>query len=278
MSENCNIIVFSDRAYNAIIDETFSKHPLETGGILLGHVLDGGIWIVMEVLPPGPDSVHKSAFFKYDEKFVNYLANSVASKYEIPLSVLGLWHRHPGSYDTFSSVDDGSNLKFAKFSIVGAISGLVNIDPDFRFQIWHVSDPLKYEAVNFKVGDDMIPEEYFALKHVKDSMLQIPTEIAGDTEELCSYSEDMNEFSEEENFSNVNKVPDVPSYGDDTAAIIARLDAIVENTRNANEMLEAIVDNTSDKNDLLEKFVKKAQRSYMNLKLLKKQRKNAESK
>ena len=274
MSEKCNLIVFSDRAYNAIIDETFRKHPLETGGILLGHVLDNGIWIVMEVTPPGPNAVHQTAFFEYDEKFVNYLANSVASKYEISLSVLGLWHRHPGSYDKFSSVDDGSNLKFAKLYKVGAISGLVNIDPEFRFQIWHVSDPLHYEAVNFKVGNDMIPEEYFALKHVKDSIPQFPTEAAGNTKEQYDFIEERNEFPEEERVPENKKVPEV--HSDDVAAIIARLDAIVENTRNTNAMLEAFVENTSDKNAMLEKFVKKAQKISLNL--LKKQKKDAESK
>ena len=277
MSEQCNMIVFSDRAYNAIIDETFRKHPLETGGILLGHVLDNGIWIVMEVTPPGPNAVHQTAFFEYDEKFVNYLANSVASKYEISLSVLGLWHRHPGSYDKFSSVDDGSNLKFARLYKVGAISGLVNVDPEFRFKMWHVTDPLHYEAVNFKVGNDMIPEEYFALKHVKDSIPQIPIKVAGNTEEQYDFIEERNEFPEEDKAPGNRKVPEV--HSDYVTAIIARLDAIVENTRNTNAMLEAVVENTSDENSLIEKFAKKVQKSYnLSQKLLKKQIKSAESK
>ena len=82
MNQHCKLIVFSDKAYNAIIDETFTKDPVETGGILLGHILDNGMWIVMEVLPPGLHSIHEYAYFEYDEGFVNYLANSVASKYE----------------------------------------------------------------------------------------------------------------------------------------------------------------------------------------------------
>ncbi|MBO4698316.1 Mov34/MPN/PAD-1 family protein [bacterium] len=277
MSEQCNVIVFSDKAYNAIIDETFRKHPLETGGILLGHVLDNGAWIVMEVLPPGPNSVHQSAFFEYDEKFVNYLANSVASKYEIPLSMLGLWHRHPGSYDEFSSVDDGTNLKFAKLSKVGAISGLVNIDPEFRFKMRHVTDPLHYEVVNFEVGDDIIPSEYFTLKYIKESMPQIPSEIPENAEKNCSYIMERSEFPEEKIVSDNGKVSEV--YSDDITALITRLDAIVENTRNTNSMLKVIVENTSDKNSLIEKFVKKAQRGYnMSYRLLKKHKKDVESK
>ncbi len=165
MNHNCQLIVFSNKAYNAIIDETFKKDPIETGGILLGHVLDNGTWIVMEVLPPGIHSTHEYAYFEYDEAFVNYLANSVASKYEQELSLLGLWHRHPGSMDYFSGTDDGTNAKFAAISPCGAISGLVNVDPRFRLTMRHVAYPLKYDIVDFEVGDDIIPESYFELRH-----------------------------------------------------------------------------------------------------------------
>lgn len=165
MNRHCQLVVFSNKAYNAIIDETIKKDPNETGGILLGHVLDNGTWIVMEVLPPGIHSTHQYAFFEYDEAFVNYLANSVASKYEQELSLLGLWHRHPGSMDYFSGTDDGTNAKFAAISPCGAISGLVNVDPKFRLTMRHVSFPLQYEIVDYEVGDDIIPESYFELKH-----------------------------------------------------------------------------------------------------------------
>jgi len=165
MSAECQTVIFSDKAYNAIIDETFRKDPIETGGILLGHVLYNGLWVVMEVIPPGIDSVHQYAYFEYDEKFVNYLADSVATKYENKLELLGLWHRHPGSMDTFSGTDDGTNRIFASLKSCGAISGLVNVDPNFRLTMRHVSNPLHYEIVDIEVGDDLIPEDYFKLRH-----------------------------------------------------------------------------------------------------------------
>jgi hypothetical protein len=164
MSEKCASVIFSNRAYNAIVDESFKMNPVETGGILLGHILDNGYWIVMEVLPPGINSIHEIAYFEYDEAFVNYLANSVATKYAMKLDVLGLWHRHPGSMDVFSGTDDGTNLTFARMNPNGAISGLVNIDPAFRFTLRHVTAPLHYEIVEFEVGDDLIPEEFFELR------------------------------------------------------------------------------------------------------------------
>ena len=172
MSKNCSVVVFSNRAYNTIIRETFDKHPVETGGILLGHVIDG-VWVVMEVLPPGINCIFQHAYFEYDQAFVNYLAQFVANQYEIPLQLLGLWHRHPGSMDVFSGTDDKTNSTFASLSSIGTISGLVNVDPNFRMTMYHLDHgcgiehynrPL-YEQVEIEVGDDIIPEQYFKLKY-----------------------------------------------------------------------------------------------------------------
>lgn len=171
MSVHCNLIVFSNKAYNAIIDETFRKDPIETGGILLGHRLDCGAWLVMEVIPPGFSSIHQYAYFEPNADFVNYLMDSVSSKYNIPLELLGLWHRHPGSMDVFSGTDDATNLAYAKLHPYGAISGLVNVDPNFRLTMRHVSNPLHYEIVDVEVGDDLIPEDYFKLRHFPEKGL-----------------------------------------------------------------------------------------------------------
>jgi len=167
------MVIFSDKAYNGIIRESFAKHPVETGGILLGHILDNGMWIVMEMVPPGLDCVHEVALFEYDQKFVNYLGTSIANQYKIPLQVLGLWHRHPGSMDYFSSTDDVTNSDFASRNPYGVISGLVNIDPNLRLTMYylgHTGGPrpkhVAYTKVAYEVGDDLIPEEYFALRYV----------------------------------------------------------------------------------------------------------------
>lgn len=172
MSDNCQLVVFSNKAYNAIIRESFDKDPVETGGILLGHVLSNGVWIVMEVLPPGINSIFQYAYFEYDEAFVNYLAQSVANQYKRPLDLLGLWHRHPGSMDVFSTTDDGTNTTFARQNPAGVISGLVNIDPNFRITMYHLDRPMgrfigrpNYSVVDVEVGDDIIPDEYFELRY-----------------------------------------------------------------------------------------------------------------
>ena len=163
--ENCKLVVFSSKAWNAIVNETLRKDPVETGGILMGHILSNGYWIVMEVIPPGLNAIHQRSYFEYDSEFVNYMANSVSRQYKIELSVLGLWHRHPGSMDVFSGTDDGTNASFAQMNSYGAISGLVNIDPKLRFTLRHVAYPLQYQIVDVEVGDDLIPQQYFELRY-----------------------------------------------------------------------------------------------------------------
>lgn len=179
MSNKCNAVVFSNKAYNAIIRETFEKEPIETGGILLGYIVDD-TWVVMEVLPPGKHSVFQMAYFEYDDDFVNYLAHSVANQYERPLSLLGLWHRHPGSMDSFSNTDDGTNRTFAAQSPNGVISGLVNVDPRLRITMYYLDKESDngfgrppYERVDVEVGDDIIPKDFFRLRYYN-----------GDTSEL----------------------------------------------------------------------------------------------
>ena len=151
-------IIFTDRAYVSILAETAEKIQTETGGIFLGY-RRGEIWYVMESIDPGPKSTFEIAYFEYDYKYVNHLSNKIARLYKKPLEILGLWHRHPGSFDQFSGTDDGTNKKFASLNKAGAISALVNIDPEFRLTVFHVGTPLSYARVPYAVGDALLPEE-----------------------------------------------------------------------------------------------------------------------
>ncbi len=186
MNLPCEVVVFSDRAYNAIVRESFAMHPLETGGILLGHILDNGVWIVMEVIPPGLECVHEKALFEYDPHFVSYLSTSVANLYHHRLQVLGLWHRHPGSMDYFSPTDDVTNSDFASRNPYGVISGLVNIDPAFRLTLYHLPAGTddsaahgKYSMTAVEVGDDIIPEKYFKLRYIDRNHRNLTPRISG---------------------------------------------------------------------------------------------------
>lgn len=165
-------VVFSQRAFNSIVTETIHKHPVETGGILIGYVLDNGVRIVVENIPPGQNSQHKWGYFEYDEVFVNYLSNVVARQYKGNLQVLGLWHRHPGSLDTFSTTDDETNLLFAQGQSYGSISALVNCDSKMRITMYHVDQLGQYTHIDWFVDDgDLIPEEYLQLWYTTEESL-----------------------------------------------------------------------------------------------------------
>lgn len=144
---------FTQRAWTSILSETLYKVRTETGGILLGY-RDGNDWLVVESIDPGPNSTFQVAFFEYDQSYVNHLANRVVRLYERPLEVIGLWHRHPGSFDRFSDTDDGTNAAYAQLSSWGSISGLINIDPTPRLTLFHVDgETCAYRRIPYSVLD-----------------------------------------------------------------------------------------------------------------------------
>lgn len=159
-------VVFTQRAFNAIITETISKHPIETGGVFLGYVLNNDTWIVVENIAPGMKSTHRYAYFEYDSEFVTYLANVIANQYKGNLRILGLWHRHPGSMDVFSNTDMNTNRDYARDCPFGAISALINCDPRWRMTMYHITqDGQCYEAEWVVDDGDIIPEEYLQLHY-----------------------------------------------------------------------------------------------------------------
>lgn len=209
MNCKCETIIFSDKAYNAIIRESFSKHPLETGGKLLGYIsADGKIWFVMEALSAGINATHQVAHFQYDKEFIDYLSTSIANQYQASLQDLGLWHRHPGSMDTFSSTDDITNVEHASRNPYGIISGLVNIDPKFRLTLYYLNQKridtsqrvLYSKITDILVGDAYIPKEFFALRYVDPENIELhplpPVSMYPIQQQQNQYYVD--EFSDEE--------------------------------------------------------------------------------
>ncbi|MBQ6980322.1 MAG: Mov34/MPN/PAD-1 family protein [Clostridia bacterium] len=160
-------VVFSERAFIELLAETYEKISTETGGVFLGYY-ENETWYIVECLDPGPKSIFEVAYFEYDEKYVQHLINKVARIYKRNLSLLGLWHRHPGSFDVFSTTDDGTNSKYAQLAPQGAISALVNIDPKFRLTMYHVSNPLRYRKIQYEVNDAMFPRDILCLHNIDD--------------------------------------------------------------------------------------------------------------
>jgi proteasome lid subunit RPN8/RPN11 len=160
-------VIFSEAAYGDIVLETHDNPTTETGGILLGYRVEQ-TWYVIEAIDPGPNSVLQPAYFEYNTEYVNHLANIRARRYPTPLELLGLWHRHPGSFDRFSAIDNETNHNFASLHPQGAISGIVNVDPSFRLTMYHVGIPLTYTKIPVSVGDELIPQHLRQLKNYQD--------------------------------------------------------------------------------------------------------------
>lgn len=156
-------VIFSDRAYASVLAETTEKIKTETGGLFLGTVKND-IFYIIEAIDPGPKSIFEVAYFEYDQKYTQHLINKIANLYNKKLDLIGLWHRHPGSFDQFSSTDDGTNAKYAAMRKEGAISALVNIDPQFRITMYHVVPPHRYSKISYEVGNQLIPSELLMFK------------------------------------------------------------------------------------------------------------------
>ena len=168
--KKCSVI-FSRSAYNGIIAETYERVGTETGGILLGKYSKGQ-WFILETVDPGPNSIFTPTYFEYDTPYVNHLSNKIERFYKNGLELVGLWHRHPGNFSTFSSTDDTTNIKYASQNVRGAISALVNLVPDFKLTVYHVSIPLRYTRVDFIVDDNKIPEILTERKEYSDFVLE----------------------------------------------------------------------------------------------------------
>ena len=163
--------VFSTAAYAGLLVETQEKIRTETGGVFLGCFREG-VWYIIETIDPGPKSVFRIDYFEYDQPYIAHLINKRARLYKENLTLVGLWHRHPGSFDVFSTTDDGTNAQYAALSDQGALSMLVNIDPVFRLSVFHVGKKAggrpSYSLIPYEVGDDKIPPALMEKKSIPD--------------------------------------------------------------------------------------------------------------
>jgi hypothetical protein len=154
----CLEIYMSDRAFAQIYSETLSKGNKETGGLLLGHFIDNA-WHIIESSDPGYNGVFQHAYHESDEDYANHVCAILSRIYKYPLHFLGMWHRHPGSMDSFSGTDDVTNKKYAKSAGNGCISLLANKDPDFRLTAYYVDiseNSIPYTKVDLSIGDKLI--------------------------------------------------------------------------------------------------------------------------
>ncbi len=144
INDNCNLVVISDRAYRQLVCQTLAvcgtnaEEGVETGGVLIGHYVDG-FWYVVESIDQGVETHNSRNHFKYDVDYINHQIDYLSKIYKHPLTLLGVWHRHPASMDYFSGTDEITINKHVDISKNGILSMLVNIDPNFRMTFYYCS-------------------------------------------------------------------------------------------------------------------------------------------
>jgi len=168
-------VIFSERAYAAVLAETKEMITTETGGVFLG-IAERDVYYIVETIDPGPNSIFQTTYFEYDKKYISHLANKINKLYSDKLDVLGLWHRHPGGLDSFSHTDDDTNKRFARENDGCTISAIVNVDPKFRLTIYLATlNPLEYNKIPYEVSDNTIPREIRSTTPYKDIEYAINT-------------------------------------------------------------------------------------------------------
>ena len=152
--KKCRKIVISDRAYTSIIAEALSRDPDETGGILLG-IIDKDMWYVVEATDPGLSTFHNRVHHEMDEKYHNHVYPVISRLYEKELCLLGLWHRHPGTLNTFSGDDNRTNTSYSEAIGNGTLSFLLNFVPDAQLTCYYLDDKGtgSYYKPEVRIGD-----------------------------------------------------------------------------------------------------------------------------
>ena len=85
--------------------EADSRHPLETGGILIGLNLPNGASVVSHVVGPGPNAVHHRDGFVPDHDFQDEELARIYVETGRKVHYLGDWHTHPDAPPFLSGID-----------------------------------------------------------------------------------------------------------------------------------------------------------------------------
>lgn len=159
-NKQCRHVILAERAYAAIISEVLKHGKNETGGVLVGNIVNS-IWYVIDSLDPGLTTTNTQDFFLWDANYVNHQVEIISLIYHYPVTILGFWHRHPGSMDFFSLTDEDTIRSHLKDSKCGLLSMLVNLDPKLRMTFYYC-----WEESLFRVGYD-VGDEYFPVELLK---------------------------------------------------------------------------------------------------------------
>jgi integrative and conjugative element protein (TIGR02256 family) len=108
-------IYVSKDALKSINKEVQLTRGIETGGILLGVVLQTNDILITHAIGPGPKAVKTGNVFKKDFEYSVKMLNLLYRKYSVDF--LGDWHKHPNNCIEHSSKDYSSMLKISQINI-----------------------------------------------------------------------------------------------------------------------------------------------------------------
>ena len=182
-NEKCKEVIMGSRAYATLIAEAYANGENETGGVFLGHV-ENGICYIVESTLPGYQALHERGLFKMNERFVNYVYRGQVRIFRKEPRLLGLWHRHPESFNRFSGHDDIMNRKFAMAVGGGTLSFLLNFVPGpvITPYFFDLADN-KYYRTLLKVTDvDLVQKGFLKLcgpETLKEKAEEMQMQMAG---------------------------------------------------------------------------------------------------
>ncbi len=183
-NKRCKEIRISDRANTAMLAEALSRDPDETGGIMLG-IIDKDIWYVVETTDPGISTFHNHIHHEMDTKYLNHIYPVISRLYEHDLCLVGLYHRHPGTFNKFSRDDDETNARYGEAIGNGTLSFLLNFVPEPKLTCYYFDDKGSgcYYTPDVKIGDKYFKgTDYLVLADEKTLMMrkdQMQREIKG---------------------------------------------------------------------------------------------------
>lgn len=173
---HCTGVVLSPLAWALMISQSYLNNPNETGGALLGY-RDGTTVHVTVALPSGPRSQASPVMLKYNEEFQNYVFGVITELMGEKGGLLGIWHKHPASFDRFSGVDAVAHEQFGKVLNGEVLSLLVNLDGpegaprvtgyfvDTKEMVYHLIPVLIPVTVEETAGQLLIPAEEIIRKY-----------------------------------------------------------------------------------------------------------------
>lgn len=110
------IVWIHKSVYEKLSFEADSKHPMETGGILMGYFGNpDNVSVITHATGPSPNAVHLRSHYKPDQDFDEFQIASMYFKSNRRTVYLGDWHSHPAPFDGLSNRDKRTLRKIALY-------------------------------------------------------------------------------------------------------------------------------------------------------------------